>query len=36
VSTAVVDYILGEGVPVWPGVPGVLCLGLGVGLCSAV
>lgn len=36
VSTAVVDFILGEGVPVWPGVPGVLCLGLGVALCSAV
>lgn len=36
VSTAVVDFIIGEGVPVWPGVPGVVCLGLGVALCSTV
>jgi hypothetical protein len=33
-ANAVVDWILGQGVPLWPGVPGVLLLALGVALCA--
>ena len=33
-ANAVVDYLLGEGVSFWPGVPGVACLTAGVVLCA--
>ena len=32
---AVVDYVFGEGVSFWPGVPGVVCLTAGVVLCAS-
>lgn len=34
VSNAFVDYLLGDGVSVWPGLPGVLLVLLGSVLCS--
>lgn len=34
-TNAVVDYLLGEGVSLWPGVPGVAFLTAGVVLCAS-
>lgn len=34
-TNAIVDYFLGEGVSLWPGVPGVACLTAGVVLCAS-
>jgi hypothetical protein len=34
VSNALVDYLLGDGVTVWPGLPGVMLVLVGSVLCS--
>lgn len=33
-GTAVVDHFLGDGVPLWPGLPGVALIIAGVVLCT--
>jgi len=33
-ANAVVDHFLGEGIPLWPGIPGILLITLGVALCA--
>jgi Putative transmembrane family 234 len=33
-ANAIVDHFLGNGAPIWPGLPGILLIITGVTLCS--
>ena len=34
-SNAIVDHFVGEGAPLWPGIPGIVLILTGVTLCSS-